>query len=481
MELDCEMLDHLFIMSEQKINENLKMKKIAPCNGFYGKVPDGGQWPLGSGTSIKGYKLGRVTIPDGQGWRPIEDGLCASTACSWEPEVISHGSEDYFYSLVARDLRTDWICLDALALRPFSDKELMHIEDGLRTANLYVQEEFRRSRFIAMSQNKYVAVVERNEETELPKEEYWDCVGAINNGFVFEARENGEIDESHVRVCVNPDDIDLISELTPDLLEEAKPSLALEGAGAKMVAGMLFDVMLCDQTIFRSMAKIENADMGNAASYGGYNLLELGQAWGTEGVIRNMSFRTDNFAMRFYPDAAYNTANGITSGNFDENNPETWPRFVRVYPYIPKKGKLMGVVGHKNNEYVRAPFGISCIFNPRVMEVMSFPNTVKIGGASKVGGFGYDGTVQWQNPDWQCNVNRDKGFFKLRFRLAARPEYPEEGHVWFHRINRRKRKAGVICEIPEHVQNSAVTPYCYEGIGGDIDAEIGVNAAIQNG
>lgn len=481
--LDCEQLDTIFAMSEQKVTRNLIRKKIVAANVYYGKIKDDEAFPLHSGTRIKGFRLGRIGVPDCTGWRPVEDTLCSTNACSFEPDVISHGHSDYFFSLVQKDLRTDWLCLDSLSLREMPDDEIAHLEDGLQSAARYVHEEFRRSRFLLFGRNKLVTLVAADENGD-PSIDSQTCDDSetVNNGYVFEVRANGEMDECHVRVCVLPSKVAFISELTLDQLDYATERLQYEGDDTMMNQIGLHDVILPGQRIANQLALQENALMDHAVSYrgGSFDLLELRQTFGTERVIRNYSLRSDIHAMRFYVDSVFNSANDIDDDDFDQNNPNTWPRFQRVFAYIPIKSAVAGIEFKTNPDYLRAQFGIATILTPRVMDVMSFPNTVRVGGAARVGGFGYEGTAQWQNPDWQCNVNRDKGFWKMRFRLAARPQRDEEGYSWFIRLNNKRALRGNDCALVAAPCQEDVTPYCFEGMGGSVESELGTNASIDN-
>jgi hypothetical protein len=64
--------------------------------------------------------------------------------------------------------------------------------------------------------------------------------------------------------------------------------------------------------------------------------------------------------------------------------------------------------------------------------------------------------------------------------MAAKPNYDEEGFSWLHRINRRLKLVGNVCPLPTVSCSEEVTPYCYEGLGGAIDSDLGVNAAVSN-
>jgi hypothetical protein len=491
--LSCEQVDALFIQSEQKVTEGLITKKLVQKNAYYGKIPDAGSFPLHSGTRIRGWRLGRIGVPNDEGWNGIEDGLCQTNACDFNPEVISHGSTDYFFSLVQRDLRTDWICLDSMQFRQFPEDEVMHLENGLRDASRYVHEEFRRSRYILFGLHKGISILPADGDG-VPVVDFTSCDGQelVDNAFVFETRVNGEMDESHVRVCADPTahggtGIDFIGELTLDQLDIATERLEYED-DVYLDGTDLFDVLLPSKRLRNQLALQESSAMANApAQVTTYDMIDLRQTYGTEGVLRNYSFRSDIHAMRFYPDVAFNTAMVAGIGYaFDPNDPNTWPRFVRVYPYKKTASRLtdgtqQGIDWVTNENYLKAPFGITTILNKRVMDVMSFPELTGVSSATTRESYSWEGIARWKNPDWECNVKRNKGFWMMNFRLAARPQRNEEGYSWFHRMSRNIRLRGLTCDLPTSSAELDYTPYCFNAFGSTdgsaVDSGIGVNVS----
>lgn len=487
MPLDCKELNLAFLESEQKVSEGLIKKKLVAKNAYYGKIPDDKKFPLRSGTRIKGQRLGRIVPPNCLEWEPVSDALCETNACdNTEKGIISNGNSEFFYSLVKNSVRTDWLCLDSLALREEPEAEVAHLEDGLAGANRYLQEEFRRSRFLSFARNKMVSILAEDGNTGLPTaESITSCEGAeqLNNGYVFETRPNGEMDECHIRVCVNPGKPGLIGGLSLDNLDYASLRLSYEDE-AYLPDTMLFDVLTAHQQLANQLALQEDDKLHNAAAYGNYDMVDLGQRFGSEKVLRNYSLRTDLHAMRFYPDVEFNDALLAQQGYaFDTNDPNTWCRMVRVFPYRMTKAGLAGVDHLVAENYLRAPFGITTILNPRVMSVMPFPETGGFGSATKEGNrISYDGAARWINPDWPCNVDRNKGFWKLNFRMAAKQEMDEEGYSWLHRLNNKVDLVGSRCALPEAAQYSEVTPYCYEGMGAteEDDEGVGGNRATND-
>lgn len=477
MTAQCKALDLAFLESEQAVSEGLIKKKMVVKNAYYGKISDGDKFPLRSGTRIKGQRLGRIVPPDCHDWQPVSDSLCATNMCDDTAEVISHGSDEFFFSLVKLALKTDWLCLDSLAVRDMPEEEIAHLEEGLQASSRYVHEEFRRSRYLHFGRNKMVTILEEDDDTGLPAtEDVTSCAGTeqLNNGWLFPLKENDEIDQCHVHVACDPEKLGLIGDLSLDNLDYATERLEYEDE-VYLDGTNLHDVLLASKRLANQLALAEDDKMNNATSQGGHNLLDLSQAFGTERVLRNYSLRSDIHAMRFYPDVTYNEALIASPGYaYDADDPNTWPRFVRVFPYRIKKGGVAGVDKITNENYLRAPFGISTILNTRVMKVMSFPEVTGFGSARKADSVSYEGVARWLNPDWPCNEDRNKGFWKMHFRMAAKPMLDELGYSWFHRLTNKLDFRGNRCAIPTATEYPDVTPYCYEGTGGD-DAGNGGN------
>lgn len=466
----ASVLDLAFSMSEQVVSKKILKKKMRPSNAFTGKVPDGEEFPMHVGTQLKMRRLTRSAVPN-TGWEPVDDELCQTNTHLYRPDMLHHGSEDFLFSLVTKDLQTDPINLAALAHRAIPEEEVAHIEENCQNAALYVHESFRRDRYYLFTGHKYLATVP--VVSGAPVENHVGTeADAINNGYVFEFRANGEMDEHHIRAAVAPTDITIrqIAELSLDLLDMATASLAYEGE-PYMGDTQLFDTLVATPTMYKGFAREDNALMDGAASHSEvYNMIDLSQKYGTQHVIRNYAIRNDSYSPRFYPDVAFNTALAASDGyEFDLDDPLTWARFVRVYPYAEVKA-ARGTKWEKNLDYIRAPFGLSTLFQPRVMSVMSFPDVQAVGGAkiaSEFGGFGYDGVAKWMNfVDRVHNPRGEIGHWSLRFKLAARPMYTEEGYSWFHRINGRVNFVGNAQAVPTMNPFVDITPFCTTQIGG---------------
>ena len=479
----CKELNLIFKQSEQKLSDSLITYKTKVSNPYWGKIKDSGMFPRKSGTSIKIVKLGRSTI-DPPRWQGVSDSYCGTNACdNPEQDIIYNGFETDNYSLAKTSFRTDWLCLDALVFREMPESELAHFEDNIRKASQRVWNEFGRSRYIHMCQNKVVATVDDADLTDVcedsPKvkcnDQNIDTEGFVWARYAQLDGSDGEINENYVFVKVNPTKLENIALLSLDMLDVATEELETEDDTMPFADEgiQLFDVVLANSRMGNQFCMQEDRRMNNAISYGGYDPMQLKRTLGTKNVFRDRySVRYDNDSARFYPDTVYNTALVEAGGyTYDATDPETWPRFKRVYRYIQQKstsGEGAIWVSNKVN-FLNAPFAISTIFSPGVCSIQGYPDGTSMGSAMKEGvglKHNYAGNAVWHNPDWECNLDRNKGFWKVDFGAAVRPEKKELGYSYFHRVSRKISLHSTTCDIPTEECVTPYSPYCYEGMTG---------------
>ena len=502
----CRELNLVFKQSEQKVSSGLIKLRNRTFNAYWGRVDDSGEFPSNSGTQIKGIRLPRIGISNEHGWDTVEDGLCSTNACAEKtPEVIHNGFEEYFYSIIRRTIRTDWLCLNSLVFREMPDEEIAHFEQGMREATRYVWDEVYRTRYLHMTGNKIVPLVD--DADVAPGVAVEKCVpNLVCDGWMFERRRRtdgtfGEIDERYIRVQVDPTKLANIAELTLDTLDEAAQELEYddENMPALQDGIDLFDVVLAHNKMGVRFGELENQQMDQAMSYGGFSADMLKRKLGTKRVFRDMySVRYDLHSLRFYPDDDYNTNTLPSFGAFSATNPQTWPRMRREFAFIPEiiqtrttqPGGAAGGAGIryvKNPYFLKAPFGISTIFTPKVIKGLQFPNNNGYGSAQKRAPgteLGYAGDATWYNPDWECNENREFGFWKMRYGVGIKPMRTEFGWSWFHRIDHQVTLQPNPCAIPATPCHEEASPYCYQGMAGeftDLEGLRGANKSIITG
>lgn len=500
--LDCGPINDVFKESEQYLDKKIIAKKFKVANAYWGRVRQDGQWPLHSGVRIKKTRLTAYGFGDHSiGWEPIDDAICASDLCS-DPEVdrLQHGGfESVYFGPERFRINSDWICLDKLLVREMPEMEIQHLEDYLARATRYFWEEYYRSRYIDACENKVLALVDSDllDGDACACNVASTCRPEINtsNGFVFERRSTGTIDERYIRVNCRISDIPRISDFGLDMLDIAKIELSSEDDNYPYLdqGVQLLDVIIADPRQNIRFGETENHLLDRVLSYGGKNMGELTRMMGTQRVWRDSySVRYDNNAARFFPDTAFNNTE-LDGVIYDPSDPETWPRFKRVFPWKPEKVSVTnpadgtvswGIKHVKNRDYIYAPFAINTVFVPTVISAMSLPTAQSV-GAAKLGSHSnlksLDGVAKWNNPNWPCNPYGEKGYFTLGFGAAIRPDYPEYGWAFLTRMDHSISLKGVACAIGEAGCVQRLSAYCYEGLAGD-DASLngtpGANLAI---
>lgn len=479
----CPQIDKAFRMAEQQISDDIvKLRMNMANNAYWGRIPDRGKFPIKSGTRMKKIRLSRVGYDSGNfGWRPVVDNDCFSNVCSTPPaDTINHGSSESFYSLETFKVSSNPVCLSLLPFRQMGEEELLHLEDGVKQIAKQVWNEWGRTRYVGMSEHKWVALVsdaalgvDGNTCNTLEAQ----CQPQVedNQGFIFWNRSASNlpiidaafpIDERYVSVKINPSKINNISELSGDILEAAGIELLRDQDNMPFLnQGVpLLDVVVPDFKIMRRLIQLERMQESECLPQVMYDGKSLSLALGVRKVIRDsFGIRWDDSGMKFYPDVAYNA----TLSAYDPNSPTTWPRFVRVYPYVAGKNPNGTINYIYNKYYMSAPFGISTIFTPQVMGMRSHPMPQSIGTAKINEGFhGYSGEVKWFNKyDKVCNPEEDIGHWDIHFGAGAEPIRPEYGHAFFHRISHIIQLSAVRC-TPAMLgcQGEGFTTDCYNSV-----------------
>ena len=138
-----------------------------------------------------------------------------------------------------------------------------------------------------------------------------------------------------------------------------------------------------------------------------------------------------------------------------------------MYAYVPSVNPNGTSNYVTNASFQNAPFGITTLFNNRVMQMLHHPEAGSYGSA-KPGDLArtYGGTAKWFNQyDKICNPKQEKGHWELHFGAGIEPSQPELGNTWFHRIDHSTYVGTSRCEIPIiGCQEGGYTTDCYTEI-----------------
>lgn len=493
------MYDTAFREAEQQISADLVRKKFKLGeNMYWGRVQDGGVFPEKSGFSIKKARLERIGFGQGeQGWEKVTGGACGSNTCGDMPaNVIYHGSSDFTFGLERFKVQTQEICLSDLYFRQMADKEMDHLQESFPTMSRYFWDDYLRTRYIDTAANKWVTLV---SDEYLSSDGTCDllerrCTPNMNaDGFLFWNRGlDGNptidaglpVDERYVSVNVAPSQIKNISELSGDLIEQAGLNLEFEDDSVPFQeTGIhMHEIVVPDVKVARRMVQLERIQEADCLPGNIYKEANLGLALGITRVIREQyGIRRDKHGWKGWPDDAYNA--DLDDASYSPTDPLTWPRFKRVYAYMPVSLGAGGVKYAVNPSFQNAPFGITTLFNNKVMKMLHHPEA-KAYGSAKPGELArnYGGMAKWRNEyDKICNKYQERGYWELHFGAGIEPDQPELGNVWFHRIDHSMYVAGNRCAIPiVGCQENGFTTDCYtEVMSGEaaLGIEVGTRGA----
>lgn len=428
---DCEQINNLFIQAPEYIYPNLIYERYRNANAWYGVVPEE-EFASGKGTTHTGRRLDRIIPPRPcNDWEPITSELCSTNACDFDPSIVYHGSEAFNWRIVQKTMRTDWYCLEALQYEPFTEEEMGHIQTSLVTINRDVQEEFIRSRYLATipPENKWLMLgIDSDPCDDI-------CAEPNRESWFFEVLPNGEPNTCAIRVGVSVANLANIAYLNNGMLDMAlaERQYDLDDIAWVDETMELYPLYLPDVTESNYLAKSLDAASNFITALGGNMVsptINAQMLTDKYGIMRrtngNFAHKIDHYAMRFYPDTAFNE----DLPTFDIDNPTTWPRLFRVFPYV-RTPSTIGVQGEKNAYYLRAPFAISVLFHPLQGAMQRIRPVTGYGSARTE--MIPDVEFTWKNPDWACNVLRTKGFFMNKWKLAYRPNRPEYSYGFLHR------------------------------------------------
>jgi hypothetical protein len=458
---DCEQINNLFIQAPEYIYPNLIYERFRSSNAYYGVVAEE-EFVSGKGTTHTGRRLNRIAPPRPcNDWEPVISELCQTNACDFDPSIVSHGSEAYNWRIVQKHMRTDWFCLEALAFEPFTEQEMAQIQESLVTINREVQEEFIRSRYIdnIAPENKWLLVGTGADD---PCEDV--CIEPLRESWFFADLANGEPDTCFVYVGVSVANLANIAYLNNGMLDLALSERQYVTDDIAWVDETmeLYPLYLPDVQESNYLARSLDAASNFIVALGGNNMgTTINNQMLTDkyGLMRrtngNFAHKIDHYAMRFYPDTAYNA--DLPTFDFDDTT--TWPRLFRVFPYR-RVASTIGVQSQRNAAYLKAPFSISVLFHP-MAGAMQRMRPVKGYGAAVAENIP-DVEFKWENPPWACNIRRTKGFFMNTWKLAWRPNRREYAYGFLHRRQYGIKSLDISgCPLPEEPYCPAeAVPYC---------------------
>lgn len=409
---------------------------------YYGRI-ETQEWPTATQPEMTAFRLNRGWYDPTLPWKKIVSGRCDQNSCEtdWE-EIARPGSEQYTFSQMSKDMRTNWICLTDLTLyRLFGQKELQHQWDTLTNITKNVHEEAARSNWVAGSGHKWATVA--SDASLISCDALSDTMWYIRN---YEGTDETGPDVTYVYVKIAPANIANIGLLALDNLDDALIDLQRNDDSYRLdvsqFAGTpLLEIIVPDPRIQRQLYSQAKQSDGYWQSNAGFDDKLMQYALGIDRVIGNYAFSTDINGLRYDVDWTYNASLGA----FDPDDIDTWPRLKRVLPYYPVISDL-GCNWIVNPRFNRADFGITTAWiNNQIIKWVP-PGTISAGPATApVQNFA--GQWNWENPPWECNIKHNQGFFWTQFNMAFQVQDPTMVHSFLHRLDNSRIIPGACCDL----------------------------------
>ncbi len=463
---DCAPVSELFYNSRMFWNERF-IKKMAINSVYYDRV-DTQTWPMNTLPEQQGFRFNRGWYDPTTPWDQVTSTTCGGNGCEANFELIADpGTNVYTWQLFKKQMRTEWYCLTNFIHKLFPEQQLEHIWDTNAGITKNVHEEFTRTNYIGLAGHKWAGVATEDSlvSCTLPDDQMFFLKQ-------YEGDLQGSYDSRYIYVKLPASDLANISLLNLDELDDALINLQREDDAYRLdiseAAGRpLLEIITPDTRTVRNLWQYAKQSGGWWEANTDFSDPMQQYALGIDRVIGNYAFCNDINGWRGEVDWAYNA--GLDT--FDEADITTYPRLKRILPYIAVPANALGCNYIQNPAFNNADFAITVAWVMKAVTKWIEPTLTGIGQAQVAATQNFAGEWIWKNPDWECNVFRNQGFFYNQFRLAMQPVDPTLSHVFLHRLNTSRIMPGACCDLQtgSYYQPPAADCFACPGVGvGDI-------------
>jgi len=403
-------ISNLFTRGQHNLDK--QFDNIEGFDGVWsGMIPEGGSFPVGSGFAARVTTMGqqRLSFQRLNAFQPMA-GLQSDCAVSCDPptEQVNFANADHkWYRLMNAAYNSVPYCLESMWADALNLSEnIQNIFTSMKHLTMDVMDEFYRNNHAGIAANQWMGYVEDDGTQKLLRQEWR-----------FATDANGNIDTTYVILdpTVNPNNISLLT--VGGVLNRIRNQGTYVGTfpvdgEIPLVTDYetfsnlpLYDTNVRADNRFRAPTTL-NPAYAATTSYAGYKL------------------KNDPFSLRYYwtlDDAAY--PSGVLK-RIDQWSNNTMSE---------------GCYSNVSQDYEDADFQISFPWGKSTftlqngMQPTSAPGGVNFAATAAP----WRGAWRWVNEVNEitpCNVDRNKGFWRAVFKLAAKPyESGIRGHAVLHR------------------------------------------------
>lgn len=374
----CDDVDNAFLAETGRLGGTLA-KRLSPRGKWRNVIPFG-EWIDGMGV-IHNSVIWERTVPANAGTEWVDmspsdlTGSHDLNQCDLTPETVKFGQSTRSMRKQARNIRTDWFCVEDFRDDYSITQMLTGVQQNLGWITHYVWENRIQDEYDRLCDHKVTENASFNIE-----------------GTSFNAASPPT------------------SKLLNGTLEQIYQWLMADGAGVEGGIGTsegghpiftLFTDMNTDRDLIR-----QDPELRIDFRYDPSKVGLLTQAFGMERAWNNFKHVFNPFQPR------YEIVNGA---------------YVRVQPYKDPEAATKGVKQLLRKEYIYATYAKSYVVVPQVMTVQVPKTITDPGGDFHFDPVNYMGDFAWLNiKDVKCNPRGRKGFFDAIYTSASEP-----GTTWF--------------------------------------------------
>lgn len=399
-------------------------------------------WPVNTAPEQTAFRLPRGGFDETSGWQTI-DASCGADTCAAKMEIVEMpGSESYNFQLLEKAFTTRQFCIKKWKFKLFPTAQLAHMMQNLAIISDRINQEFARANVIGLSGNHWLPMSTTDNVY---------CGEFEDQGWVveqFEGDGEGGYNLKFIRVKCDPANLDNIALLGLDVMDDVLQRLSEESDAYRLdvlaITGgvQLLDIVVPDAKTARNLMLQAKNDAGHWYSNSGWDkdLRELGL--GIRQTVGNYMLSYDSIAPRFNADSAFNS----TLAAYNENDPDTWPRLIRVPDQIRVAADGEGCKYIPNPAFRVADFAISMPWTPDPVTMWTSANTTSTAIAPGKPDF----TLDWEMirpPFSDCNRFDEEVLWQARVNRAAQVDDTQILNPILHRLDNRRQARGACCPI----------------------------------
>lgn len=354
-------------------------------------------------------------------------------------------------------LRSDPICIPHLQFRHDPLEEIDRFERGfIESANNITQDKFLLE-YLSRCETKAIWQIPDDVISAGNEDLIAEICGNMQHGtsdfeFVrFPTVDNlpGQIDPRFLLVKIDPRITNWrkkISQPTVDMAVEASTAQQYDTDAFVAPEIRMVDFAVPSAKTITTLSKQER-ELENTSNLGLSRTDEDVLKMKTKAVFRSeVSARVDQSIPRYAPDNTYNASLVATAGYaFDADDPLTWARLIRIYPFKVEHGTEGRSSSVPNPDFPRAPFAICYSFSPRVMSYYHLPVPVSYGMAKidNNAEVNMKGDIKFMTDD-----EGTSGYYQAKYGYAFKTDSPEYGFAFLVRLVNSHTVQGTSCEVP---------------------------------